>query len=225
MKYNIGDVNTSLFDTSIIISGTSITTQGIKGNSVKEGQTYTYYVDGKQDGSPSENAIEEHEYKNLKPNLIHTILVEIRDKASNALLGTIVKQAETSNPNAPELRGFNPDCTYYVLYDKDGNETIGDKIKQDGSNMPKDWYDYGRAKWANIVVKGKTKEGVETATYFTWIPRYQFKLDQTTQKSDVKFIEGTGGATRGDYKVPEAFTFDGKALTGYWSMKYNIGDK
>ncbi len=60
---------------------------------------------------------------------------------------------------------------------------------------------------------------------FTWIPRYQFKLDNQTQRSDVKFIEGTGGATKGDYQVPDAFTFDGKALTGFWAMKYNIGDQ
>lgn len=224
MKYNIGDVNTTLFDTSIITSGTTITTQGIKGTSVKDGQTYTYYVDGKKDGNTEEDPTKEHEFKNLKGNTIHTILVEIRDKATDALLGTIVKQGETSKPNNPELSGFNPDCTYYVTYDESGNETIGEKIKKDGSNMPKNWYDYGRSRWANIVVKGKKADGSETATYFTWIPRYQFKLNQQTQRSDVKFIEGTGGAT-GDYQVPDAFTFDGKALTGYWAMKYNIGDQ
>ena len=223
MKYNIGDVNTTLFDTSVIASGTTIITQGVKGSSVTEGQTYTYYVDGKKDGNTTEDAAAEHEFKNLQPNTKHTILVEIRDKVTDALLGTIVKQAETSQPNAPELKGFNADCTYYVLYDESGNESIGEKIKNDGSNMPQNWYDYGKSRWANIVVKGKKTDGTETATYFTWIPRYQFRLNNQTQRSDVKFLEGTNGAT-GDYQIPDAFTFDGKALTGYWAMKYNIGD-
>ena len=26
------------------------------------------------------------------------------------------------------------------------------------------------------------------------------------------------------YQIPEAFTFDGKQLTGYWAMKYTAGD-
>lgn len=225
MKYNIGEVDTTQFDTSLITSGTAITTQGVKGTQIKEGQTYTYYINGKKDGNTTENPNEAHEYKNLNPNSNYTLLIEIREKQSNKLVGTIVKQAETSQPNKPELKGFNTNCTYYVTYDNEGNETIGEKIKQDGSNMPKNWYDYGKSRWANIVVKGITKEGKETATYFTWIPRYQFKLDKQTQRSDVKFIEGTGSATRGDYQVPDAFTFDGKALTGYWVMKYNIGDQ
>ena len=225
MKYNVGDVNTTLFDTSVIASGTTITTQGVKGSSVEGGQTYTYYINGKKDGNTSEDATQEHVYRNLKPNTVYTILVEIRDKQTDALLGTIIKKAETSQPNSPDLHGFNADCTYYVIYDENGNETIGAKIKNDGSNQPKNWYDYGKSKWANIVVKGKKTDGTETATYFTWIPRYQFKLDNQTQRSDVKFIEGTGGATKGDYQVPDAFTFDGKALTGFWAMKYNIGDQ
>ncbi len=224
MKYNLGDTNTTLFDTSIISSGTSITTQGIKGSSVNEGQQYTYYIDGKQDGSTTQDSTAKHEFKNLKPNSTYTILIEIRNKSTDALLGTIVKKAETSQPNAPNLKGFNPECTYYVTYNDSGKETIGAKIKKDGSNMPKDWYDYGKSKWANIVVKGKKEDGTETETYFTWIPRYQFKLDEQTQRSDVSFIEGTGGKTKADYQIPEAFTFDGKELTGFWAMKYNIGD-
>ncbi|MCI8618180.1 MAG: hypothetical protein HFJ60_08650, partial [Clostridia bacterium] len=50
-------------------------------------------------------------------------------------------------------------------------------------------------------------------------------LDQQTQRSNVKFIEGTEDGDTTEYKVPEAFTFDGKQLTGFWSMKYNIGDQ
>ena len=59
-------------------------------------------------------------------------------------------------------------------------------------------------------------------TYYTWIPRYQFILDQTNQRSTVKFLNGTAGAEEG-YHVPEAFTFNGKELSGYWAMKYTAG--
>ena len=35
------------------------------------------------------------------------------------------------------------------------------------------WYDYKNSQWANIYVENN---GLET--YYTWIPRYCFKLDQ-----------------------------------------------
>ena len=106
-----------------------------------------------------------------------------------------------------------------MLYDDAGNETIGEKIKNDGSNMPNNWYDYSKQKWANIVTQNNG-----TKTYFTWIPRYQFKLNGQTQRSDVKFVDGTSTTTVAGYQIPEAFKFNGKELTGYWAMKYNVGE-
>lgn len=130
--------------------------------------------------------------------------------------------------------GFNADQTYYVLYDKDGNETIGDKVKNDGSNMPKSWYDYSQSKWANIVVtdgtvsNGKITNATKT-TYFVWIPRYEYFIpsSQSAQKAsgriEVRFLNGISTDVDTGYQIPEAFTFDGKALTGYWAMKYTVG--
>ena len=43
-------------------------------------------------------------------------------------------------------------------------------------------------------------------------------------RTEVRFIEGTSTQTDTGYQIPEAFTFDGKQLTGYWAMKYTAGD-
>ena len=125
--------------------------------------------------------------------------------------------------------------TYYVLYDESGNETIGDKIKNDGSNIPSNWYNYSNSRWANIVVTdGTIKNGkIENATkttYYTWIPRYEFTITSSQYaqpaagRTEVRFISGTSKETDTGYKIPEAFTFNGQELTGYWAMKYTAGE-
>ena len=43
-------------------------------------------------------------------------------------------------------------------------------------------------------------------------------------RTEVRFIEGISTETDTGYKIPEAFTFDGRQLTGYWAMKYTAGD-
>ena len=88
------------------------------------------------------------------------------------------------------------------------------------------WYEYGESRWANIVTRN---DGLET--YYVWIPRYQYKLNQTSQRSDVKFILGTSNTTETGYQIPEAFWWDknddgkeddGEQLTGYWITKYQL---
>ena len=232
MKYNVGDVNTAVFDaTAVASSNSTITVQGVTGSGVASGQVYNYYINTTERNKNTKpyktttNPSEHVTFENLKTGVEYTILIEIRTTAG-AYVTSIIKQLEISVPNKPDLTGFNPECTYYVLYDDNGNETIGEKIKNDGSNMPNNWYDYSKQKWANIV----TQNG-GTKTYFTWIPRYQFKLNSQTQRSDVKFIDGTQGGTDANrtgtvagYQIPEAFKFNGQELTGYWAMKYNVGE-
>ena len=183
---------------------------------------------------------ETYKYTGLKNGETYTILIEIRDDATDKYLGSIVKQIKTVAPNKPELgvyseetkqylETFKESNTYYVLYDENGNETIGDNIKKDGSNMPDNWYDYSDSRWANIVVTDGTVEngkitGAKAITYYVWIPRYKFRLDQTNQRSVVSFIEGTSTEVETGYQIPEAFTFNGKELTGYWAMKYTAGE-
>ena len=224
MKYTAGDATAPRFDTEVMATSTSIRTKEITGTAKADGQVYKYYINGEYKGEKT-NSTDTFEYTGLSPKTKYTIQVEIRNSTTDEYIGSIVKQISTIDANKPELTGFNADCTYYVLYDDEGNETIGDKIKNDGSNMPSNWYDYSQSKWANIVVQANGK-----TTYFTWIPRYEFMItsSQSAQpavgRTETRFIEGISTETDTGYQIPEAFTFDGKQLTGYWVMKYTAGD-
>ena len=104
--------------------------------------------------------------------------------------------------------------SFYVYWDEQGNEHNETPISKPA---PEGWYNYTYAKWANIVTRNN---GVET--YFVGIPRYEYKLNSTSQRSSIKFILGTGTDTTEGYQIPEAFTFGGQELTGYWISKYEL---
>ena len=242
MKYTAGSETAPRFDTEVMATSASIKTKGITGTAVGEGQIYKYYINGEYKGQKT-TATDTFEFSGLSSNTKYTILVEVRD-SSDEYVGSVVKQISTIDANKPELTGFNADQTYYVLYDGDGNETIGDKVKNNGSNAPSNWYNYSESKWANIVVTdGKVKNGQITeatkTTYFTWIPRYEFKITSSQQaqpataRTEVRFLQGTSKDTDVGYQIPDAFWFDkdsngteddGEQLTGYWAMKYTVGE-
>ena len=223
MKYTLGSETAPIFDTEVTATSSSIRTKGITGTSVADGQVYKYYINGEYKGEKS-TSTDAFEFTGLSANTKYTVLVEIRNSADE-YVGSVVKQISTIDANKPDLNGFNADNTYYVLYDNDGNETIGDKIKNDGSNMPSNWYDYSSNKWANIVVK----EGSMTM-YYTWIPRYEFRVNSSQYqqlaiaRTEVRFLSGTSKDTDTGYQIPEAFAFNGQDLTGYWAMKYTLGE-
>ena len=243
MKYTAGDAAAPRFSTEVVATSSSIKTKGITGTAVGEGQKYKYYINGEYKGEKTAKT-DTFEFSGLSSNTKYTILVEIRESATDKYVGTIVKQISTIDANKPELTGFNSDMTYYVLYDESGNQTIGDKIKNDGSNMPSNWYNYSNSRWANIVVTdGTIKNGkIENATkttYYTWIPRYEFTITSSQYaqpvagRTEVRFISGTSKETDIGYQIPEAFWFDkngngtedeGEQLTGYWAMKYTAGE-
>ena len=234
MKYTAGDAAAPKFDSEMVATNNSIRTKGIIGTGKANGQKYRYYINGSYKGEETDSS-KAFEFSGLNANTLYTILIEVRNSSNNSYIGSICKQIKTVDANKPELIGFNADQTYYVLYDKDGNETIGDKVKNDGSNIPKNWYNYSQSKWANIVVTDGTVSGgkitnATKTTYFVWIPRYEYFIPstQTAQiasgRIDVRFLSGTSTDADTGYQIPEAFTFDGKALTGYWSMKYTVGE-
>ena len=91
---------------------------------------------------------------------------------------------------------------------------------------PGNWYNYAAKRWANIVTKNNNTE-----TYWVWIPRYEYYINPDiaavqapNQRVTTKFLNGTDGAEQG-YAVPEAFTFNGEELTGYWITKYRLVEK
>lgn len=91
---------------------------------------------------------------------------------------------------APDLTGFNKDKTFYVLYDDDWNETIGNSLREGAPSNIKDWYNYASSvkKWANIVTIDSSESTGETRAYFVWIPRYAYKVDNTNQETEIRFI-------------------------------------
>lgn len=125
----------------------------------------------------------------------------------------------------PSLTGFNPQCTFYVTWDEDGEETLTPITNP----APVGWYNYSEQKWANILVTAN-----QNKAYFVWIPRYVYKLDSTTQTSDVRFVdinnkyEDTEGnissLTIGssEWRLPEAFNWEGRPIQGYWISKYQV---
>ena len=241
MKYTAGTETVPTFDTEVMATSSSIKTKGITGTAVASGQVYNYYINGEYKGQKT-SATDIFEYSGLNSNTKYTVLIEIRN-SSDEYVGSVAKQISTIDANKPELTGFNADQTYYVLYDNEGNEIIGDKIKSDGSNLPSNWYDYSSSKWANIVVTDGTVSGgkitgATKTTYFTWIPRYEFRinagqqLQPATARTEVRFLQGTSKDTDAGYQIPDAFWFDknsngtqdeGEQLTGYWAMKYTAG--
>ena len=131
--------------------------------------------------------------------------------------------------NKPDLTGFNVNYTRYMYENDQGNMAPGNWITDD---QPQNWYSYKDSKWANLYVESGGPE-----TYYVWIPRYCFKLDQDAQRSDVKFIDTSNNYKDADgnittwaelkeqgYQIPEAFQFNGYRIPGYWSMKYTAGD-
>ena len=222
MKYPVGEITDEPkfyveMDEVKEISG-GIRINKIEGTGVGANQVYNFYLNNEYKGRTT-NATDSYTFNNLENNKEYIIMIEIRSSADE-LLGTIKINKKIGvtkpQPNAPVLTGFPENDTYYVTWDNDGNEDSSVPISQD---PPYGWYNYSEKKWANIVVKqdGKT-------TYYVWIPRYQYKLNQRTQQSDIIFLNETSTQTENGYKIPEAFTFNNTPLKGYWAMKYVVGE-
>ena len=242
MKYTAGTEAAPRFDTEVTATSSSIRTKGVTGTAVTDGQVYNYYINGEFRGKKT-SATDVFEFTGLNSNTKYTVLVEIRD-GLDEYVGSVVKQILTIDANRPELAGFKSEKTYYVLYDNNGNETIGDRIDNNGNNMPSNWYNYAESRWANIVVTDGTVSngqitGATMTTYYTWIPRYEFKITSSQQaqpataRTEVRFLSEKSKDTDTGYQIPEAFWFDknsngveddGEQLTGYWAMKYTVGE-
>lgn len=124
-------------------------------------------------------------------------------------------QADISTIISPDLTGFNTATTYYVTYDDSGNETRTPIT----SAAPSDWYDYNNNKWANIVTSNNGKEA-----YFVWIPRYEYKPKDRFSQVQIRFITKDVTTPTTGWKIPDAFTWDGSPISGYWVSKYEISE-
>ncbi len=122
----------------------------------------------------------------------------------------------------PDLTGFNKATTYCVLYDANGNEVdnipIGE-IENLSDEQREQWYNYEESKWANIVVRESNKEN-----YFVWIPRYEYKLNSDDQNAEVMLIQIDQVTATDGYQIPDAFTWNGQPIAGYWISKFKLRD-
>ena len=218
-KYQLTELSTYTVDYTTAATTTSITIQNISVNTTKTVDKYTYAINGTI-VYESKNG-EDYTIKDLaKGN--KAVNVTALDE-NGEIIGSMTRLYEVAEVNEPDLTKFDPNTTFYVYWDEAGNEHNEIPISMDA---PSEWYDYTTANWANIVTRN---DGVES--YYVWIPRYQYKLDSTSQRSYVKFIKGTSTDTDSGYQIPEAFWWDnngdgiqdeGEQLTGYWMSKYQL---
>ena len=64
-------------------------------------------------------------------------------------------------------------------------------------------------------------------TYWTYIPRYEYQIWNELKQTSVRFISQstTQKNVEKGYKIPDAFTFNGQELKGYWVAKYRIQEE
>ena len=217
-KYQLSEFSKSdnyIIDYKTIATVTSIKVQEITTNTDKKIAKYTYAVNGNilhESTNPEDYTITGLAKGNKAVNV--TALDE-----NGCIVGSMTKLYEVADVNPPDLSGFDKDTTFYVYWDENGIEHNEIPISQ---NAPDSWYDYGTRNWANIVTRN---DGLES--YYVWIPRYQYSLNQNTETSSVKFIKGTDTKTDEGYQIPEAFTWGDngeKQLTGYWMSKYQLSE-
>ena len=126
---------------------------------------------------------------------------------------------EEKGVNTPKL-GNNMEL---VVYDEETKKWVKDETnsaysykEQTGTTENE-----GTSEWANAKV---TINGVES--YFVWIPRYEYKIDDTNDTIDVKFIPTTQTISDEGYIIHPAFTTDienggwPEELSGLWIGKY-----
>ena len=231
-KYQISSDENPRMTAEISAGSDVIRVKNIEGLAMTGNLKFEYYLNGRK-MHEGNNKAENYVYTGLEGNKTYTVNIIDRNANTNAYIAAVTKKIETVGGNTPVLTGFKEDRTYYVSYDESGNNmTVGEKIKQDGSNAPNDWYDYSTRKWANIVVTDGTVvngkiTGATTTSYFVWIPRYQYSLDTVNQRTNVKLISGTGTETEAGYQIPEAFIWGDSnevQLPGYWMSKYQISN-
>lgn len=219
-KYQLSELEKFNIDYNMAASKFSIVLSNYTNNVADKAKTYTYAINGKIVNNST--TLDEYTFNGLTENQSYIVNVTALD-ANGTIVGSMTKLLEPTEVNPPKLDEFDPDTTFYVYYDEDGIEHNEIPINKEA---PSNWYNYTYSNWANIVTRN---DGLET--YYVWIPRYQYKLNQTSQRSDVKFILGTSTTTEIGYQIPEAFWWDkndneiaddGEQLTGYWITKYQL---
>ena len=194
------------------------TTNSITVTTTSPSGTYKLFVNGE-----SKNVTLPYTIENLNKNTEYELF--LYNQTSGKIIGGINVKTKNDTQIEVDLSGFDLAHTYYVLYDADGtNERKSTETIQVDANgngvIPSEgtWYDYENKIWANVVTINNNQ-----TTYWTYIPRYEYKVYNKAKYVDIRYISTTDTQSSG-YKIPESFTFDSKNLKGYWVSKYEVQD-
>lgn len=219
-KYQLSESSQFKLDYNMATSPNSIVVSNFKNNMDNTAIKFTYAINGEIKNTKSQ--LDDYTFSELTEDETYTVNITALNE-NDEIVGSMTKTVEPTEVNPPDLSGFDPDTTFYVYWDENGIEHNEIPISR---SAPNEWYNYTYSNWANIVTRNN---GLEI--YYVWIPRYQYALKQTSQRSNVKFIIGTGTETTNGYQIPDAFWFDknddgiaqdDEQLTGYWASKYQL---
>ncbi len=232
-KYKLRDAATTVPEIAggagIIRVNNILETYGAEGYTyelylIKDGKRIVYngstYIEGTEPIELTGNYL----FENVEPGE-YGVNIIIKDESNLQVkaIGQVVTVLEKMELDPPDLTGFNENLTFYVTYDENGNESSYIPI---GDEAPKDWYNYDNQQWANIVVRNEGNEA-----YYTWIPRYEYKLEEANEKTIAQIIPKTKETPDVGYKIPEAFTWEDPnnpdevvQLSGFWTSKYKLRD-
>ena len=192
------------------------------GKRIKWSDTENAYI---ENIAPTPLTEANYQYTNLEKGN-YTVNIIVKDKTTNLQVTAITKEVNVTDDtsvNKPNLEGFNKDYTYYVVYDADGKEDSTVPLNEEA---PANWYNYEGQQWANIVVRIEGNE-----TYYTWIPRYEYALNQNEQRTYVNFIPTNQDTPDVGYQIPEAFFWEDPndstkkiSLDGFWMSKFKLGE-
>lgn len=91
------------------------------------------------------------------------------------------------------------------------------------------WYDYDNQNWANaIILNDNVKKNIgdvvdinsEVKAMFVWIPRYEYKIEDSENEIKVNFISKNKEVSSEGYIIHPAFKFGDKQLSGIWVGKF-----
>ena len=209
-KYELSTSTTEVLNCDIETS--AIKVKPFKADDTKK---YSFFIDGKEYNN-GESYTLPYTIQGLNPGQSYNIMVMDDELKQPVLERDIVTYSNKFEE--PDLSGFKSNCTYYVTWDSNGNETRTPITQAPPSN----WYNYENREWANVVTTGASGD---VEAYWVWIPRYEYKLYSQTQKVTVKYIDKKTTTADAGYEIPESFTFGGKQLAGYWISKYELSSK
>ena len=219
-KYELSDLTQYSIEYNLTASESTFYITLLKANIPSEIDHWTVALNGKI--VDTSNEIKDFNIQNENSNEDNYINITALD-SEGRIVGSLTKKMEVIEVNPPDLSGFDRETTYYAYWDEDGTEHNDIPISEE---PPERWYNYSYKRWANVVTRGVDSNGNETLSYFVWIPRYQYRLNTTNQRTSVRFINGLGTEVDDGYSIPSAFTWnmenEAKELYGYWISKYEL---